>query len=125
MGRIITDPGFWVKPPPIMVQNMAQERLINKYQETIELYGNALAALAKHAAGLKKGKRINTVDGGFSFPYSWSEDLPIHRMLQVVEDTEAGTYVVRLLQPRPVSVVKTEGYVPDEQKRMEDSELAG
>lgn len=118
-------PEFFSKPPLILSQNMAQERLINKYQETIELYGNALAALAKHALAVSRGKKIQPIDGGFQFPYSWSEDLPIHRMLQVVEDVEAGTYVVRLLQPRPVSVVKTEGYVPDEQKRMEDTELAG
>lgn len=118
-------PEFFSKPPLILSQNMAQERLIQKYQETIETYGTALAALAKHALAVSRGKKIQPVDGGFEFPYSWGEDLPIHNMLQVISDPEAGKFVVRLLQPRPVSVVKTEGHVPDEQKRMEDAELAG
>ena len=128
MGRIIPASGFFEKPPPIMVQNMAMERLIAKYESLLESQVKVLACLAWHSKDVaKSSKKFRSVPGGFTIPHAWQESLPMTVDLNINEDHTSGVIAVRLLEPehRKTTVDDTGWTVPDTQKRMEDAELAG
>ncbi len=116
-------PDFFTKPPPIMLEQLGQARLIVRYESLLESWSRVLASLAKHAGDVSRGRRIQPVAGGFSFPYGWQEDLPGMCDLNIVEDQDSKLIVVRLLEPTP-RLTKADGtgwIVPDEQKRAEDA----
>lgn len=121
MPRIIT-PEFFNAPPPIMLRQMAQERLIARYESLLESWSRVLAALAQNAGDMR---RVNAVRGGISFPYAWTANLPAQFDLNVVEDADEKRVVVRLLTPAPRAVAsdatRAGWQVPDEQKRAEDA----
>lgn len=125
MGKIINPSDFFVKPPPVMIQNMAQERLIRKYESLLESQVKVLACLCMHSNELRRAMKVKQVAGGFAIPHNWQEDLPMTVDLNIVEDHEAGQIVVRLMEPehRKTSVDNTGWTAPDEQKVMEDDIL--
>lgn len=112
-----------VKPPSIMLEYLAQARLIERYEHMLESWSRVLCSLAKHADEVRRGKRINATPGGFSFPHSWQADLPATCDLNIVEDEETGTTTVRLLEPTPrLTQADTDGWVvPNESAAARDA----
>ena len=96
------------KPPGVMLEHLAQMRLIQRYESLLSTYAKVLSCLAKHANDVSHGRRIQPVPGGFSFPYGWQADLPAMCDLNVVEDEQEKTIMVRLLEPTPRIVIPAE-----------------
>lgn len=114
---------FFIKPPPIMLQQLAQERVISRYESLLETWSKVLMSLAKHANEIRT--RVRPVGGGFSLPYGWQEDLPGACDLGITEDPEARLIIIRMLEPTPrlLTPQNTGWEIPDEQKRTEDASL--
>jgi hypothetical protein len=126
MSDLVLPPGFFTRPPPMVVRLAALERVVQKYEEQLAQQVKILASLALHASDLARGKKVKLVPGGFAVPFSWQADIPSVCDLNVEDDRESGQMTIRVLGPSPrlQGPDLTGWHVPDEQKRAEDEELA-
>lgn len=114
-----------VRPPNIMLEYLAQQRLIERYESLLESWSRVLCALAAHASELERGKKVRRTEGGFKIPHKWQADLPPVCDLNVVEDEETGEIVVRLLTPSPrVRQADTDGWVVPNEDAVAERESA-
>ena len=113
-----------IKPPMIMLEHLAQERLIDRYQNMLQSWSLVLISMAQHAGDIEKGRGIKAIPGGFKLPYNWQVDIPTECDLNVIEDEEDKSIVVRVLGPSArIRKPDDSGWiVHDEEKRAEDAQ---